>query len=44
VVDETLSRSLAAWRNLWDDSDDLGAHACTFIRKKIRAKETIRLH
>jgi D-psicose/D-tagatose/L-ribulose 3-epimerase len=44
VVDETLSRSLAVWRNLWDDSDDLGAHACTFIRNKIRAKETIRLH
>ena len=33
VVDETLSRSLAVWRNLWDDSDDLGAHARTFIRK-----------
>ena len=44
VVDETLSRSLAVWRNLWNDSDDLGAHACTFIRNKIRAKETIRLH
>jgi D-psicose/D-tagatose/L-ribulose 3-epimerase len=44
VVDETLSRSLALWRNLWDDSDDLGAHACTFIRNKIRAKATIRLH
>ena len=23
VVDETLSRSLAVWRNLWEDSDDL---------------------
>jgi D-psicose/D-tagatose/L-ribulose 3-epimerase len=44
VVDESLSRSLAVWRNLWDDSDGLSAHACTFIRNKIRAKETIRLH
>jgi len=44
VVDETLSRSLAVWRNLWDDSDDLGAHASTFIRNKLRAVETISLH
>jgi D-psicose/D-tagatose/L-ribulose 3-epimerase len=44
VVDETLSRSLAVWRNLWDDSADLGAHAYTFIRNKIRAVETISLH
>ena len=44
VVDETLSRSLAVWRNLWDDSEDLGAHANTFIRNKIRAVETISMH
>lgn len=44
VVDETLSRSLAVWRNLWDDSDDLGIHASTFIRSKMRAVETISLH
>jgi len=44
VVDETLSRSLAVWRNLWDDSDDLGTHASTFIRNKLRAVETISLH
>jgi D-psicose/D-tagatose/L-ribulose 3-epimerase len=44
VVDETLSRSLAVWRNLWDDSDDLGAHARTFIANKLRAVETINLH
>ena len=44
VVDQTLSRSLAVWRNLWDDSDDLGAHASTFIRNKMRAVETISLH
>lgn len=44
VVDETLSRSLAIWRNLWDDPEDLGAHANAFIRNKLRAVETIRLH
>jgi len=44
VVDETLSRSLAIWRNLWDDSDDLAAQACTFIRNTMRAVETISLH
>lgn len=44
VVDETLSRSLAIWRNLWDDPDDLGAHACTFIRNTMRAVDTIGLH
>lgn len=32
VVDPKLSRMLAVWRNLWDDSDDLGAHANTFNR------------
>lgn len=44
VVDETLSRSLAIWRNLWDDSDDLGAHAAAFIRNTRRAVDTISLH
>jgi D-psicose/D-tagatose/L-ribulose 3-epimerase len=44
VVNEELSRALAVWRNLWDDSADLGAHANTFIRNKLRAVETIELH
>jgi D-psicose/D-tagatose/L-ribulose 3-epimerase len=44
VVSESLSRSLAVWRNLWSDSDDLGAHANTFIRNKLRAVESIALH
>jgi D-psicose/D-tagatose/L-ribulose 3-epimerase len=44
VVSESLSRSLAVWRNLWTDSDDLGAHANTFIRNKLRAVESIALH
>lgn len=44
VVHEDLSRMLAIWRDLWDDSDDLGAHANAFIRGRIRAAETIALH
>ncbi len=44
VVHPDLSRSLAVWRNLWDDSDDLGAHANTFIRNKLRANASLDLH
>ncbi|PRY64067.1 D-tagatose 3-epimerase [Glaciihabitans tibetensis] len=44
VVSESLSRSLAVWRNLWTDSEDLGAHANAFIRNKLRAVESIALH
>lgn len=44
VVDPVLSRSLAIWRNLWEDGDDLARHANAFIRNKIRAVETLELH
>lgn len=44
VVDEQLTRSLGIWRNLWDDSDDLAAHANRFIRDGLRAVETIAMH
>ncbi len=44
VVDEKLSYMLGVWRNLWDDSSDLAAHANDFIRNKIRAVDTISLH
>ncbi|MGO1770098.1 MAG: sugar phosphate isomerase/epimerase family protein [Microbacterium sp.] len=44
VVNPQLSRMLAVWRNLWDDSDDLGAHANAFMRAQLRAVETISLH
>lgn len=44
VVSPQLSRSLAVWRNLWRDSDDLGAHANRFIRDKLDAVATIALH
>lgn len=44
VVSETLSNTLGIWRNLWDDGDDLAAHANRFIRDQLRAVETIELH
>jgi D-psicose/D-tagatose/L-ribulose 3-epimerase len=44
VVSPTLSRSLGIWRDLWRDSDDLGAHANAYIRGALRAVETIALH
>jgi D-psicose/D-tagatose/L-ribulose 3-epimerase len=44
VVNAELSQTLGIWRNLWQDSDDLAAHANTFIRGQLRANETIALH
>lgn len=44
VVDAHLSHTLGIWRNLWDDSADLAAHANRFIRDQLRAVETIDLH
>lgn len=44
VVSETLSNTLGIWRNLWQDSDDLAAHANRFIRDRIHAVQTIALH
>ncbi len=44
VVNQDLSRMLGIWRNLWDDSDDLAAHANRFIRDQLRAVESISLH
>lgn len=44
VVDESLTRSLGIWRNLWEDSDDLAAHANRFVRDGLRSAETIRMH
>lgn len=44
VVDPVLSRSLAIWRNLWEDGDDLARHANAFMRNKLRAVETLELH
>ncbi|MFJ4175482.1 sugar phosphate isomerase/epimerase family protein [Microbacterium sp. NPDC089696] len=44
VVAPDLSRMLGIWRNLWTDNDELGAHAHAYIRDKLTAIESIRLH
>ncbi|WP_445258103.1 hypothetical protein [Nocardioides aurantiacus] len=31
----TLSNTLAVWRNLWDDSEDLGRHAHEFMARHL---------
>ncbi len=44
VVSPTLSNTLGIWRNLWQDSADLAAHANRFIRDHRAAVRTIALH
>ncbi len=44
VVNADLSNTLAIWRNLWEDSDDLAAHANRFIRDRIHGVESIAMH
>ncbi|MCS3843130.1 sugar phosphate isomerase/epimerase [Microbacterium sp. AK031] len=44
VVAPDLSRMLGIWRNLWTDGAELGTHANAFIRDKLVAMESIRLH
>jgi len=44
VVSAELSNTLGIWRNLWEDSDDLAAHANRYIRDALHAVDTIDLH
>lgn len=44
VVAPDLSRMLGIWRNLWDDNDELAAHANDFIRGHLTAVKSIGLH
>lgn len=44
VVAPDLSRMLGIWRNLWTDSEDLGAHANRFIRDRLTAAASIQHH
>jgi D-psicose/D-tagatose/L-ribulose 3-epimerase len=44
VVHEDLSNMLGIWRNLWEDGDDLGRHANSYIRNQLAAVASIRLH
>ena len=42
VVDQHLSNTLAVWRNLWEDSMDLGTHAREFMASGMeRARSTV---
>lgn len=44
VVSESLSGTLGIWRNLWDDNDELAAHANAFIRGHLVASKSLALH
>ena len=44
VVSAELSNTLGIWRNLWQDSDDLAAHANRYIRDAMHAVATIDRH
>ncbi|WP_298039586.1 sugar phosphate isomerase/epimerase [uncultured Microbacterium sp.] len=44
VVSAELSNTLGIWRNLWQDSDDLAAHANRYIRDALHAVGTIDRH
>ena len=44
VVSADLSNTLGIWRNLWEDSADLSAHANRFIRDGLHAVATTRFH
>jgi len=44
VVSTELSNTLGIWRNLWQDSDDLAAHANRFIRDGLHAVRSIDQH
>lgn len=39
VVEPQLSRTLGVWRNMWEDSMDLGSHAYQFIRTQLHAAQ-----
>ncbi|MGY1603289.1 sugar phosphate isomerase/epimerase family protein [Geodermatophilus sp. SYSU D00815] len=44
VVAPDLSRMLGIWRNLWSDSDELGAHANAYIRGTLTAMASLEHH
>ena len=44
VVAPDLTRMLGIWRNLWQDGDDLAAHANDFIRGHLAAVRSTELH
>ena len=44
VVHPELSNMLGVWRNLWEDGDDLGRHANSYIRNQLSAVASIQMH
>lgn len=44
VVSAQLSTALGIWRNLWQDSDELGEHALAFIQDAFTANRSLRWH
>ncbi len=44
VVHPELSNMLGVWRNLWEDGDDLGRHANSYIRNQLAAVASIQMH
>jgi D-psicose/D-tagatose/L-ribulose 3-epimerase len=44
VVHPDLSNMLGIWRNLWEDGDDLGRHANSYIRNQLASVSSIRMH
>jgi D-psicose/D-tagatose/L-ribulose 3-epimerase len=44
VVHEDFSHMLGIWRNLWSDSEDLAAHANSFIRNQVTSVASIGMH
>ena len=44
VVHPVLSNMLGVWRNLWEDGDDLGRHANSYIRNQLSAVASIQMH
>jgi len=44
VVHPDLSNMLGIWRNLWEDGDDLGRHANSYIRNQLATVASIRMH
>jgi D-psicose/D-tagatose/L-ribulose 3-epimerase len=44
VVSPDLSQALGIWRNLWEDSEELGAHANDFIRSQLVATASLAHH
>ncbi|WP_443111522.1 hypothetical protein [Burkholderia sp. FERM BP-3421] len=41
MVGQPLEGILAIWRNLWEDSGDLAAHALAYMRVQLKAAREV---